>query len=166
MGSRQECTRILDLEGFGVQAIRSDGNGPSTRLLIAIKRRGIYGYKCSGCRRRTWRAGARSRGADLGRLALGRASRDVGLSATACLLPRMRIRTERVEFADRKRASPGACASSLGWTAVDADVARRSAPQCQLEQSAACGASVLREWNETRPTRGRGRARRAARPRC
>jgi hypothetical protein len=55
MGSRRECTRILDLEGFCVEAITWEGDGASVRLRIQIERRGIRGYECSGCRRRTWR---------------------------------------------------------------------------------------------------------------
>lgn len=54
MGSRRECTRILDLEGCRVEAITWDGDGPNARVRVAIERRGIRGYECSGCRRRTW----------------------------------------------------------------------------------------------------------------
>ena len=54
MGSQRECTRILGLEGFRVE--RAIGRPRSRReLRIWIERRGIRGYECSGCRRRTWR---------------------------------------------------------------------------------------------------------------
>src|SRR5262245_16818292 len=55
MGSRRECTRILGLEGFRVERITWDGEEQSARIRIAIERRGIHGYECSGCRLRTWR---------------------------------------------------------------------------------------------------------------
>src|SRR5262245_43362788 len=55
MGSRGEWTRILGLEGFRVQTIEWTGDGPSARIWIRIERRGIRGYECSGCRRRSWR---------------------------------------------------------------------------------------------------------------
>jgi transposase len=55
MGSRRECTWILGLEGFRLQAIEWTGEGPRTQIRIRIERRGVRGYECSGCRRRTWR---------------------------------------------------------------------------------------------------------------
>src|SRR5262249_61813518 len=62
MGSRRECPRILGLDGFRVEAISWEGNGPSARVRISIERRGIRGYECSGCQRRTWRGGGRAGG--------------------------------------------------------------------------------------------------------
>jgi hypothetical protein len=35
MGSRRECTRILGLEGFRVETIMWDGDGPSAPVRIA-----------------------------------------------------------------------------------------------------------------------------------
>jgi transposase len=55
MGSRHECNRILGLEGFRVEAIESEADDPRSRIRVRIERRGIRGYACSGCRRRTWR---------------------------------------------------------------------------------------------------------------
>jgi transposase len=55
MGSRQECNRILGLEGFRVEAIESETDELRSRIRVRIERRGIRGYECSGCRRRTWR---------------------------------------------------------------------------------------------------------------
>src|SRR2546430_10145418 len=60
MGSWRECTRVLCLEGFRVETITWDGERPSAWVRIAIERRGIRGYECSGCRRRTWRGGGRA----------------------------------------------------------------------------------------------------------
>ena len=55
MGSRRECTQILGLEGFRVEAISWEADGPSARVRVSIERRGVRGYECSGCYRRTWR---------------------------------------------------------------------------------------------------------------
>jgi transposase len=55
VGSHRECTRILGLEGFRVETVEWDADGPRGRVRISIERRGIRGYECSGCRRRTWR---------------------------------------------------------------------------------------------------------------
>src|SRR5712691_13283170 len=55
MGSPRECTRILGLEGFRVETIEWAGDEPRAAMRIRIERRGIRGYECSGCRRRTWR---------------------------------------------------------------------------------------------------------------
>jgi transposase len=48
------CTRILDLEGFRVETVEWEADGPRARVRICLERRGIGGYECSGCRRRTW----------------------------------------------------------------------------------------------------------------
>ena len=42
MGSRRECTRILGLEGFRVEAISWEGDAPSARVRITIERRGLH----------------------------------------------------------------------------------------------------------------------------
>jgi transposase len=55
MGSQRECTRILGLEGFGVETIEWEADDPRARMRIWIEHRGSRGYKCSGCGRRTWR---------------------------------------------------------------------------------------------------------------
>ena len=55
MGSPRECTRILGLDGFRVERLEWEPDGVRTRVRIWIDRRGIRGYECSGCRRRTWR---------------------------------------------------------------------------------------------------------------
>ena len=55
MGSPRECTRILGLNGFRVERLEWEMDGARTRVRIWIRRRGIGGYECSGCRRRTWR---------------------------------------------------------------------------------------------------------------
>ena len=55
MGSHREWTRILGLEGYRVETFEWDADGPHARMRIWIERRGIRGYECSGCGRRTWR---------------------------------------------------------------------------------------------------------------
>jgi transposase len=55
MGLQRDCTRILGLEGYRVERIAWGAEGPRSRMRISIERRGIRGYECSGCRRRTWR---------------------------------------------------------------------------------------------------------------
>jgi hypothetical protein len=54
MGSLRECTRILGLDGYRIADLEWETDGPRTRVLICLERRGIRGYECSGCRRRTW----------------------------------------------------------------------------------------------------------------
>ena len=55
MGSRRECTRLLGLEGYRVERFEWDADGAQARVRIWIERRGVRGYACSGCGRRTWR---------------------------------------------------------------------------------------------------------------
>ena len=55
MGSPRECTRILDLEGFRVERVAWEGVTSGGGVCVWMERRGIRGYECSGCRRRTWR---------------------------------------------------------------------------------------------------------------
>jgi transposase len=55
VGSHRECTRILGLEGYRVERLEWEVDGTRTRVRVSIERRGIRGYECSGCRRRTWR---------------------------------------------------------------------------------------------------------------
>jgi hypothetical protein len=55
MGSPRECTRILGLAGVRVEQIEWVDDSPRARVRVWVERRGIRGYECSGCRRRTWR---------------------------------------------------------------------------------------------------------------
>jgi len=55
VGSRRECTRLLGLEGYRVERFEWDADGAQARVRIWIERRGVRGYACSGCGRRTWR---------------------------------------------------------------------------------------------------------------
>jgi transposase len=55
MGSPRECTRILGLDRYRVERLEWEAVGSRTQLRVCLERRGIRGYECSGCRRRTWR---------------------------------------------------------------------------------------------------------------
>ena len=46
---------ILGLEEFSVERVEWEGDTPDAGVCVWIERRGIRGYECSGCRRRTWR---------------------------------------------------------------------------------------------------------------
>ena len=101
MGSRRECTGILRLEGFRAQAIEWRGEGPRTQIRIRIERRGVRGYECSGCRRRTWRVRVRrERTWDDLLWAEHRVTLVYPQRRVHC--PTCGIRTERVAFADPK----------------------------------------------------------------
>ena len=52
MGSLRHCTWILGLSDYRVVALEPQDDG---RLVIAVERRGIRRYVCSGCGRRTGR---------------------------------------------------------------------------------------------------------------
>lgn len=54
MGSRRECTRLLGLDGYRVERLEWEAEGAQARVRIWIEHRGVRGYACSGCRRRTW----------------------------------------------------------------------------------------------------------------
>src|SRR5438034_2786903 len=116
MGSWRECTRVLGLEGFRVETIKWDGERPSAWVRIAIERRGIRGYECSGCRRRTWRVRDRA----------DRTWDDLPWAAHRVTLVYQQrwiycrtcgIRTERVALPIPRHASRGGCVSSLDWAA-------------------------------------------------
>ena len=99
MGSRRECTRILGLESYRVDRVEWEADGPRARVRIWIERRGVRGYQCAGCGRRTWRIrDAKDRTWDdlpwaEHRVTLVYAQRRVRCRACG-------IRTERVGFAD------------------------------------------------------------------
>jgi transposase len=55
VGWRRECTWILGLPGFRVVEITRPSDAPDRPLRIAVERRGLRRYTCSGCGRRTSR---------------------------------------------------------------------------------------------------------------
>ena len=101
MGSQRECTRILGLDGFRVEHVEWETEEVRGSVRIHIERRGIRGYECSGCRRRTWRVRDRAERTwnDLPwaeqRVTLVYGQRRVDCRTCG-------IRTERVAFADPK----------------------------------------------------------------
>src|SRR5215471_8681115 len=143
MGSRRECTRILGLEGFRVEAIFWDDDGPRARVRISIERRSIRGYECSRCQPRTWRVRDRAERTwdDLPwaehRVTLVYQQRR--LYCRTC-----GIRTERVGFADPKARITRRLRQLIGLDCQsNADLACRRAPRGQLEQSTARRDSLL-----------------------
>lgn len=99
MGSRAECTRILGLEGYRVAGLRWGPEPDESRLEISVQRKGVRGYACSGCGRRTWHIRSRRRRTwdDLpwGPHRVTLVYDQVRVQCRAC-----GVRTERVPFAD------------------------------------------------------------------
>ena len=54
VGSRRECTRLLGLDGYRVERLEWEAEEAHARVRMWIEHRGVRGYVCSGCRRRTW----------------------------------------------------------------------------------------------------------------
>jgi transposase len=52
VGSRQEFTKLLGLDGFCVKALEFEDEGARARIRIRIERRGRRRYPCGGCGRR------------------------------------------------------------------------------------------------------------------
>ncbi len=101
MGSREDCTWILGLPGFRVEALDGDRSVGTSRLRVRVERRGPRGYPCGGCGRRTGRVrSSRERTWD----DLPWAGHPVTLvyRQRRVRCRRCGLRTERVEFADPK----------------------------------------------------------------
>jgi transposase len=153
VGSQRECTRILGLKGFRVDTIAWEGDEPRARVRIGIERKGIRGYECSGCRRRTWRVRDRRERTweDLPwaehRVTLVYAQRRVWCRTCG-------IRTERVALADgharitrRLRQLIGLDCQSMptSHAAVRHGVSWSKARRAET--------AFLAEWDATRPKR-------------
>jgi len=101
MGSQRECTRILGLEGYRVERMEWEAEGPRARVRVWIERRGIRGHQCSGCGRRTWRVrGVKPRTWDDLPWAEHRVTVVYRQRRVCCRT--CGVRTERVAFADVK----------------------------------------------------------------
>jgi transposase len=153
VGSRRECTRILGLAGYRVEQLDWEADGPRARVLIWIERRGIRGYQCSGCGRRTWQV----------RDAKVRTWEDLPWAAHRVTLiyvqRRVRcrtcgVRTERVGFADgharitrRLRQLIGLDCQSMptSHAAVRHGVSWSKARRAEK--------AFLTDWDRTRPRR-------------
>lgn len=101
MGSLPECTWILGLPGFRVVQLRAASDAPDSALWIEVERRGLRRYPCSGCGRHVSRVRDQKE----------RTWRDLPWAAHPVTVVyqqrRVRcrqcgIRTERIEFAERK----------------------------------------------------------------
>ena len=101
MGQRRDCTWILGLAGFRVVRAASDGEHSASRLIIQIERHQRRRYLCGGCGRRMGRVRSmKARTWD----DLPWAAHPVTLvyRQRRIICRRCGIRTERIEFADRK----------------------------------------------------------------
>ena len=153
MGSRREYTRILGLEGFRVDAITRDGNGPQVQLQIRIERRGVHGYECSGCRRRTWRVRDRAERTwdDLPwaehRVTLVYQQRRVYCQVCG-------IRTERVAFADSKARITRRLRQIIGLDCQSMPTSHAAVRHgVSWSKARRAEKAFLREWDEARPKR-------------
>jgi transposase len=153
MGSRRECTRILGLEGFRVEEISYEGNGPSAPMRIGIERRGIQGYECSGCQRRTWRVRDRTE----------RTWEDFPWAEhRVTLVYRQRriycrtcgIRTERIAFADPKARITRRLRQLIGLDCQSMPTSHAAVRHgVSWSKARRAEKAFLREWDETRPRR-------------
>lgn len=153
MGSRRECTRILGLDGYRVERLEWEADGPRARVRIWIERRGIRGYPCSGCGRRTWRIrDAKERTWDDLPWAAHRVTLVYAQRRVRCRV--CGIRTERVAFADgharitrRLRQVIGLDCQSMptSHAAVRHGVSWSKARRAEH--------AFLTEWDRMRPTR-------------
>ena len=153
MGSRRECTRILGLAGFGVETIMWDGDGPSLRVRIRIERRGIRGYECSGCRRRTCRVRdcAERTWDDLPwaehRVTLFYLQRRVYCRTCG-------IRTERVAFADPKARITRRLRQLIGLDCQSMPTAHAALRHgVSWSKARRAERTFLRDWDQARPKR-------------
>ncbi len=55
MGAQRALSRILGLDGYRVHHVGFKSDEQVPRLRLDLERRGVHGYQCSGCNRRTWR---------------------------------------------------------------------------------------------------------------
>lgn len=153
MGSRRECTKILGLDGYRVDRLEWEGEDARARLRIWLERRGIRGYECSGCRRRTWRVrDAKVRTWD----DLPWAEHPVTLvyAQRRVCCRTCGIRTERVAFADRHARITRRLRQLIGLDCQSMPTSH-AAVRHSVSWSKARRAeqAFLAEWDATRPTR-------------
>jgi transposase len=153
MGSRREYARILGLEGFRVEAITWEGNGPQVPVQIRIERRGVRGYECSGCRRRTWRIRDRAERTwhDLPwaehRVTLVYQQRRVYCQTCG-------IRTERVAFADPKARITRRLRQLIGLDCQSMPTSHAAVRHgVSWSKARRAEQGFLREWDAGRPRR-------------
>jgi transposase len=153
MGSQRECTRILDLKEFRVEAIAWDDDAASARVRIRIERRGIRGYECSGCGRRTWRVRDRAERTwdDLPwaehRVTLVYQQRRIDCRTCG-------IRTERIPFADPKAHITRRLRQLIGLDCQSMPTSHAAARHgVSWSKARRTEKAFLCEWDETRPRR-------------
>jgi transposase len=153
MGSLRECTRILGLEGFRVETIAWEAEGPRARVRVRIERSGIRGYECSGCRRRTWRVRDRKE----------RTWADVAWAehGVTLIYPQRRvdcrrcgIRTERVAFADPKARITRRLRQIIGLDCQSMPTSHAAVRHgVSWSKARRAEKAFLVEWDGTRPKR-------------
>jgi transposase len=153
VGSLQECTRILDLEGFRVERIEWAADEARARIRIGIERRGLRRYECSGCRGRTSRV----------RDTKERTWDDLPWAdhAVTLVYPQRRIvcrrcgiRTERLAFADPRARITRRLRQLIGLDCQSMPTSH-AAVRHRVSWSKARRAekAFLTEWDSTRPKR-------------
>ena len=153
MGSRTECTKILGLEGFRVKEITFETEEAGPRLRIRIERRGVRGYACSGCQRRSWRV----------RDAKDRSWDDLPWADfRVTLMYRQRrmhcrtcgIRTERVAFADRKARITRRLRQLIGLDCQSMPTSHAAVRHgVSWSKARRAERAFLNDWDEMRPKR-------------
>jgi transposase len=153
VGSRRECTWILGLPGFRVVEMTSPSDASDSPLRIAVERRGLRRYTCSGCGRRT------SRVRDMKE----RTWHDLPWAAHPVTVVyaqrrvrcrRCGIRTERIEFADPKGRVTRRLQQLIGI-----DCQSMPTSHAAVRHGVSWGAArraefaFLRRWDQQRPTR-------------
>jgi len=153
VGSRRDCTWILELTGFRVVTVESAGELVDSQITIRLERRGIRRYICSGCGGGTGRVRSkRERTWDDVPWASHRVTLVYAQRRVRCR--RCGIRTERIEFADPKTRVTRRLRQQIGidcqsmptsHAAVRHGVSWSKAPRAEL--------AFLAEWDRTRPKR-------------
>jgi transposase len=153
VGAHRECTRILGLDGYRVEQVEWEAEGVRARLRIWLERRGIRGYACSGCGRRTWqvRDVKLRTWDDLPWAAHGvtvvYAQRRVRCRACG-------IRTERVPFADPKARITRRLRQVIGLDCQSMPTSHAAVRHgVSWTKARRAERAFLAEWDRARPTR-------------
>ena len=153
MGSPRECTRILGLDGFRVERLEWEPDGARTRVRIWIARRGIRGYECSGCRRRTWRVrDSKQRTWDDLAWAEHRVTLVYPLRRVSCRT--CGIRTERVAFAESHARSTRRLRQIIGLDCQSMPTSHAAVRHgVSWSKARRAEKAFLTEWDRARPKR-------------
>lgn len=151
MGSLRDCTWLLGLSGFRVVETRHDSEGGDSRLTIAIDRRGLRRYPCSGCgghvsrvrstRERTWDD-------------LPWAAHPVTIvyRQRRVWCRRCGIRTERVEFADPQARVTRRLRQQIGLDCQSMPTSHAAVRHgVSWSKARRAETAFLRDWDRTRP---------------